>query len=109
MWVIVPWRVWEYPGRIQALSELLGVARGTARKYLTGEARLVKAKRERLAAYLRSDLAERLEVIRLLEAEDPRDEEVRRLRMEWLAKAHRVTRERHIARLRGWEKGPPEG
>jgi hypothetical protein len=61
-------------------------------------------RRERLAAYLRADLAERLEVIRLLEQPDERDEEVARGRRQSLAKAQAESRARRIARVRSQPK-----
>jgi hypothetical protein len=58
------------------------------------------ARRERLAAYLRADLAERLEVIRLLELPDERDEQVARARRQGLAKAQEGARAKRVARVR---------
>jgi hypothetical protein len=62
------------------------------------------ARRERLVAYLRADLAERLEVIRLLELPDERDEEVARGRRQGLAKAQAENRARRVARVRSQPK-----
>jgi hypothetical protein len=62
------------------------------------------ARRERLAAYLEADLAERLEVIRLLKMPDERDEEVARGRRQSLAKAQAASRARRVARVRDQPK-----
>jgi transcriptional regulator with XRE-family HTH domain len=99
--VITPWMVWNYPGSFRALAQLCGVTRRTAAAYIRGERRMPLARRERLAAYLRADLAERLEVIRLLELPDERDEQVARDRQQSLAKAQAGLRAKRVARVRG--------
>jgi hypothetical protein len=80
------------------------VAQGTAKAYISGRRRLTAVRRERLAAYLRADLAERLEVIRLLELPDERDEEVARGRRQGLAKAREGARAKRVARVRSQPK-----
>jgi hypothetical protein len=63
----------------------LGVSDRTARAYISGERRLPEARAVRLAAFLRRDLEERREVIRLLEHVS--DEAQRVKRAESLGKA----------------------
>jgi hypothetical protein len=98
--LITPWPVWGYPGSYRALAELTGVRVTTARKYINGWARMPLARRERLAAYLEADLAERLEVIRLLKLPDERDEKAARGRQQALAKAQAASRAKRVARVR---------
>lgn len=78
----------------------MGVSRHTAAKYINGQARMPLRRRERLASYLEADLAERLEVIRLLKLPDERDEKVARDRRQSLAKAQAASRERRVRRVR---------
>jgi hypothetical protein len=104
--LITPWPVYQYPGRIQALSELLGVSQRMAKHYVVGHNRLTLPRRERLLSYLEADLAERLEVIRLLKMPDERDEEVARGRRQSLAKAQAESRKRRVARVRSQPKTP---
>jgi transcriptional regulator with XRE-family HTH domain len=100
-----PWPVWSYPGPFRALAQLVGVTNRTAAAYIAGRRRMPLARRERLAAYLRADLAERLEVIRLLELPDERDEKVARDRRQGLAKAQAANREKRVMRVRGRPTG----
>lgn len=102
--LVAAWDVYEYPGKWRALAEIVGVGRWTAKSYIAGRRRMPLARRERLVAYLRADLAERLEVIRLLELPDERDEEVARGRRQGLAKAQAENRARRVARVRSQPK-----
>jgi plasmid maintenance system antidote protein VapI len=103
--LIAPWPVWQYPGKWRALSQLLGVSDRTARAYISGERRLPEARAARLAAYLRRDLEERREVVRLLEQVS--DEAQRVKRAESLRKAKAVLRERRLRRLRDARRSEP--
>ena len=54
--LMVPWRVWEYPGATRWLAALCGVAHGTAKGWLAGRVPSPAA-RERIASYLETRAA----------------------------------------------------
>lgn len=53
--LLVPWQVWEYPGRIRVLASLLNLSPATARRYASGDRPLPAKHALRLAEYLEAD------------------------------------------------------
>jgi hypothetical protein len=80
----------------------LGVSDRTARAYISGERRLPEARAKRLAAYLRCDLEERREVVRLLEQVSNEAQRVKRAGS--LGKARSELKRRKLAQLRARER-----
>ena len=55
--LVLPWLVWEYPGASHWLAALCGVARGTAKNWLTGSQHFPAKHADRLALYLENHSA----------------------------------------------------
>lgn len=99
--LIAKWHVNYYPGRWRAMCEVVGVKKGTAKEYISGRRRLPRFRRARLASFLEADLAERLEVIRLLKLPDPADDRMAENMRQGLAKMRQAGK---VKRLRAIEE-----
>lgn len=99
--LLQPWEIWEYPGRNRALSEILGIARETARQYASGRRELPPKHALRLADYLMGKAIQMREISEELR-KDATERGVRKRRgqLQRLQMAHEKNRVNRIRKVK---------